>query len=156
MRDFAPALLKCAFIFGNDMDYSFFDDGLQTRFTDRLDALGLPWEVFADPIDGWQIRISDDTPDAALDEIEELYDELLAEHTRLDREEWATKRMAGVQVHLPDGGQCMIALEADMANRLLANFTPVELAELVDAVARGLRLNFQGPLCCMPEEGTGD
>jgi hypothetical protein len=40
------------------MDYSFFDDGLQKRFTDRLDELGLPWEVFADPIDGWQIRIS--------------------------------------------------------------------------------------------------
>lgn len=134
------------------MDYSFFDDGLQARFTDKLDALGLAWEVYADPIDGWQVRISDDTPDDVLEEIEELYDELLAEHTRLDRADWVTRRVAGVQVHLPEGGQCMIALEADLANRLLENFTPVELAEIVDAVARGLRLNHQGPLCCMPGE----
>ncbi len=134
------------------MDYSFFDDGLQARFTDRLDGLGLPWEVYADPIDGWQVRISDDTPDDVLEEIEELYDELLAEHTRLGRADWVTRRVAGVQVPLPEGGQCMIALEADLANRLLENFTPVELAEIVDAVARGLRLNHQGPLCCMPDE----
>ncbi|MDD5297306.1 MAG: hypothetical protein PHU46_10355 [Rhodocyclaceae bacterium] len=134
------------------MDYSFFDDGLQARFTDRLNELGIAWEVFADPIDGWQVRVSDDVPDEPLDEIEALYDELLAEHTRLGREEWVTKRVAGVQVNLPEGGHCMIALEADLANRLLANFTPLEMAEIVDAVAKGLRLNHQGPLCCMPGE----
>lgn len=136
------------------MDFSFFDDGLQARFTQRLDTLGIAWQVYADPIDGWQVRVADDIADDVSDELEELYDELLAEHTRLDREDWVTKRVAGVQVHLPDGGQCMVALEPDLANRLLANFTPGELAEIVDAVARGLRLNHQGPLCCMPEPSS--
>lgn len=134
------------------MDFSFFDDELQARFTDRLQSLGVAWEVYPDPIDGWQVRVPDDVADEQLEALEALYDELLIAHTRLEREGWVNRRVAGVQVNLPEGGQCMIALEAELAGRLLTNFTPEELAEIVDAVAQGLRLNHQGPLCCMPKE----
>jgi predicted naringenin-chalcone synthase len=136
------------------MDYQFFDDELQQRFTDQLQSRSIDWRVRDDVMGGQIVSLPDDLPDTVLDELETEYEALLDEQSlRAENiEGWVEKRLAGVQVNLPDGRQRTIALSPELANRLLAHFTAEEVAELVNAVAASLSHDFNGPICCFPEE----
>ena len=134
------------------MDYIFFDDALQGRFTDRLTEQGIAWEGKPDRMEGYVISIPDDLSDEVMDGLEAYYDELLDEQAVLaeTRDGWVNKRLAGVQSFLPDGRECTIALPPELANRLLAHFSAEEVAALVGAVVDSLSQDFNGPLCKHP------
>lgn len=136
------------------MEYVFFDPALQSRFTSLLEQKSVSWEVRADAMGGTVVGISDALPDEVMDEIESCYDTLLDEQSELatQHEGWVDKRLAGVQVHLPDGRERTVALSPNLANRLLAHFSAEEVAELVNAIAASLSQDFNGPICCYPED----
>jgi actin-like ATPase involved in cell morphogenesis len=135
------------------MDYSFFDDALQARFTTQLDAIGVAWSVKPDPMGGNTVRTADDDlTDERIDSIEAHYDVLFGEQAELaeTQEGWITKRVAGVQVTLTDGRQRTIGLDPHLSNRLLEHFSAAEVAELVSAIAESLSRDYDGPLCQFP------
>jgi hypothetical protein len=101
---------------------------------------------------GTLVIISDDLPEALMETIEACYDSLFDEQSALaaQHEGWVDKRLAGVQVQLPDGQSRTVALTPDLANRLLAHFSAEEVAELVNAIAASLSQNFSGPICGYP------
>ncbi len=136
------------------MEYVFFDETLQSRFVTLLEQRSVGWDAREDLMGGTIVSISDDLADEAMDEIEACYDTLLDEQSELalQREGWVDKRLAGVQVHLPDGRERTVALTPELANRLLAHFSAEEVAELVNAIAASLSQDFNGPICCYPEE----
>ena len=136
------------------MDYSFFDDALQARFTALLDELGLAWSARADTMEGTTVRVADDVPDATSDVVEAAYDALFEEQASLaeTRPGWITRRVAGVQVTLADGTERTVALDARLSNRLLEHFSAEEVAELVGAIAQSLSRDYNGPLCKFPLE----
>jgi hypothetical protein len=136
------------------MEYVFFDEVLQSRFVTLLEQRSVGWDAREDLMGGTIVSISDDLADEAMDEIEACYDTLLDEQSELalQREGWVDKRLAGVQVHLPDGRERTVALTPELANRLLAHFSAEEVAELVNAIAASLSQDFNGPICCYPEE----
>lgn len=136
------------------MEYVFFDEALQSRFVTLLEQRSVGWDAREDLMGGTIVSISDDLADEAMDEIEACYDTLLDEQSELalQREGWVDKRLAGVQVHLPDGRERTVALTPELANRLLAHFSAEEVAELVNAIAASLSQDFNGPICCYPEE----
>lgn len=134
------------------MDYSFFDDALQARFTSKLDQLGIAWTVDVDPMGGTCVTTADDVDDEISDQVEEFYDALLDEQAQLaeKNEEWVKRRVAGVQVSLPNGELRTIALDSQTSNRLLENFTAEEVQQLVQAIADALSRDYYGPLCKIP------
>lgn len=134
------------------MDYSFFDDELQSRFTARLDELGVAWTVAEDPMGGNCVTTSDDLDDDVSDLVEAHYDGLLDEQAQLAEttEGWVKRRVAGVQVTLPNGELRTIALDSRTSNRLLENFAAEEVQELVQAIADALSRDYYGPLCKIP------
>lgn len=134
------------------MDYSFFDDALQARFTTQLDQLGVAWSVAADPMGGNCVTTSDDLDDDVSDQVEEIYDALLDEQAQLAEAnaEWVKRRVAGVQVTLPNGEPRTIALDSHTSNRLLENFSAEEVQQLVQAIADALSRDYYGPLCKIP------
>ncbi|BBE51271.1 hypothetical protein OYT1_ch1734 [Ferriphaselus amnicola] len=136
------------------MEYVFFDEVLQSRFVTLLEQRSVGWDAREDLMGGTIVSISDDLADETMDEIEACYDTLLDEQSELalQREGWVDKRLAGVQVHLPDGRERTVALTPELANRLLAHFSAEEVAELVNAIAASLSQDFNGPICCYPEE----
>ncbi len=135
------------------MDYSFFDDALQARFTTQLDAMGVTWSAKPDPMGGNTVRtVDDDLADEFIDTIESAYDALFDEQAELaeTNDGWITKRVAGVQVTLADGRQRTIGLDPHLSNRLLEHFSADEVAELVSAIANSLSRDYDGPLCQFP------
>jgi hypothetical protein len=136
------------------MDYSFFDDDLQTRFTALLDSLNVPWTAKADAMEGTTVRIDDDIADETADLIDAEYDALFEEQAALaeTRPGWITRRVAGVQVRLADGSERTVALDARLSNRLLEHFSAEEVSELVGAIAESLSRDYNGPLCKFPLE----
>lgn len=138
--------------FAITMEYVFFDETLQSRFVSLLEQREVRWNARADVMGGTVVSIADDLSDVTMDEIETCYDTLLDEQSELatHTEGWVDKRLAGVQVHLPDGRERTVALSPELANRLLAQFSAEEVAELVNAISASLSQDFNGPICCYP------
>ncbi|MBI3523897.1 MAG: hypothetical protein HY066_05110 [Betaproteobacteria bacterium] len=130
-------------------EYQFFDDHLRDRYLARAASLGVACEVSADQIAGSVVAVSEEIAEAAAEELDALYDTLMQEQAVLagQNQDWVAKRLAGFQVTLSDGLTHTVRLDADNANRLLANFTPAEAQQLVEAIARSLENPLDGPLC---------
>jgi len=60
---------------------------------------------------------------------------------------WVDKHLAGVQITLPDGTPRTVRLDAAIARRLLEHFAPREVHSLVEAIARSLAADGDGPIC---------
>lgn len=135
------------------MDYVFFDSALQSRFTSLLDDHAVAWKVRDDVMGGTIVSISDELAEILQDGIDACYDTLLDEQSALaiQNQGWIDKRLAGVQVSLPDGSMRTVALPPDLANRLLSCFSAEEVADLVNTIASSLRKDYDGPICCFPE-----
>jgi hypothetical protein len=137
--------------YGNDalLEYAFFDASLAQRFAEAAASHGTDCSIADDAVAGWVAAIPDDLPEPVQDALDECYDLLQQEQaTRANEEEgWVTKRLAGIQVLVADGSLCTVRLDADIANRLLAAFTPEEAQALVQAIVRNLENPASGPLC---------
>ena len=95
------------------------------------------------------MSVSEDLGDTIEASLEHLYDELQeAQSSLMDQMEGGTqKHVAGFRLDLPDGQFCMVALDPDIANRLLANFSLEEIQALFATVGRNALNPLDSPLC---------
>ena len=117
-------------------EYIFFDAGLRDRFVKHAGELGVACELRDDTM-GLVVAVPEDLADDLVDDLEASYDELQDEQSDLmSRTEGGLGKLAGFKLVLPDGQTCMVPLQTDMANRLLACFSLEEIQVLFDTVAR--------------------
>ena len=128
-------------------DYIFFDGRLRDKFVAHAKALGVECELRDDSM-GIIAAVPEDISDDLIDELEVHYDELQDEQSDLlAQTEGGLKKLAGFQLVLPDGQTSTVALQPDMAKRLLASFNFDEIQVLFDAVARSALDPKNMPLC---------
>ena len=130
------------------MDYMFFDAELRDRFVNHAHSLDVVCQLEDDSM-GLLVSVPEDLDDATEASLEHLYDELQATQSSLmDQTEGGTqKNVAGFRLDLPDGQSCMVALDPDIANRLLANFSLEEIQVLFATVGRNALNPLDSPLC---------
>lgn len=128
-------------------EYIFFDVSLRDKFVAYTNSLGIACEQHDDNM-GLLVAVSDDLADELTDSLEIFYDQLEAEQTALlSKAEGGFKNMAGFGLDLPDGQTRMVPVSADVANRLLSNFSLEEIHELFTTVANSVLSTTQDPLC---------
>ena len=121
---------------GTMMEYIFFDANLRDKFVEYAAGLGVLCDSRDDSM-GLVVAVPEDLADGLVDELEARYDELQDEQAELiSRSEGGFGKLAGFKLVLPDGQTCMVSLQPDMANRLLACFSFEEIQVLFDTVAR--------------------
>jgi hypothetical protein len=118
------------------MEYIFFDANLRDRFVEYARSQSVMCELQDDNM-GMLVMVPDDLEDELNDRLEEHYEQLQDEQSRLLSEvEGGFKNLAGFSLVLPDGSISTVPLQPDVANRLLANFTIDEIQALFSTVAR--------------------
>jgi len=131
------------------MDYIFFDANLRDRFVKHTNDLGVACDSRDDNM-GLVVAVPEDLSDDLMDAIENHYDELEKEQSRLMSEaEGGLKMLAGLNFVLPDGETCMVPLQPDMAKRLLSCFSLEEIQALFSTVARSALDPKEGHLCAI-------
>jgi len=133
------------------LEYIFFDAELLGKFVNHARELGVECEKSDDSM-GLMAVVPDNLPEHQAHSLEQFYDQLLEEQSALveQAEGGVIKHAAGIRVTLSDGRPCMIRLEPEMANRLLASFSLDEVQALVNAIARSVESPSDGPLCHTP------
>jgi hypothetical protein len=117
-------------------EYIFFDAGLRDKFVEYAQGLGVAREL-RDDVMGLIVAVPEDLADDLEDKLEARYDELQEEQSDLmTGMEGGLNKLAGFKLVLPDGQTCMVPLQPDMANRLLASFSLEEIQVLFETVAR--------------------
>jgi hypothetical protein len=128
-------------------EYIFFDVGLRDKFVEYAKTLGVECELRDDNM-GIIAAVPEDIADDLDDSLEERYDELQEEQSDLlTLSDGGLKKLAGFQLVLPDGQTSTVALQPEMAKRLLACFNFDEIQVLFDAVARSALDPKNRPLC---------
>jgi len=130
------------------MEYMFFDAGLRDRFVDFVRELGVACTLKGDSM-GLVVGVPEDLPEDVEEAIEDRYEALQVEEASVvDQSEGGLKKhLAGFRLELPDGQSTMVALQPDMANRLMTCFSLEEIQALFATVAKcALDPNTQ-PLC---------
>jgi len=136
------------------IEYIFFDANLQNKFVEYSASLGISCTLHDDQM-GLVVAVPEDIGDDLEDALEERYDELQAEQSRLlTQEEGGLKQLAGFRYNLPDGQSRMAPLETDTANRLLSVFSIEEIQSLFERVARSALSQEEKPLCKLLAEET--
>lgn len=128
-------------------EYIFFDARLRAKFVEHAKALGVACELSDDNM-GIIAAVPEDIADGLVDELEAHYDELQEEQSELlALTDGGLKKLAGFYLVLPDGQTSTVALQPEMAKRLLSVFNFDEIQELFDAVARSALNPKIRPLC---------
>ncbi len=134
-------------------EYIFFDTSLRDMFVTRARSLGVECDLRDDSM-GLIAAVPEDIAENLADELEACYEELEEEQADLlALTEGGLKKLAGFQLVLPDGQTSTVALEPDMAKRLLACFNIDEIQVLFDTVARSALDPKIRPLCEILRDG---
>ena len=129
------------------IEYIFFEAPLRNAFVEYAEGLGIACTLHEDPM-GLVVAIAEDTPEDIEEALEQRYDELQEEQSRLlAEEEGGLKRLAGFRFDLPDGQSRLVPLQPDIANRLMAGFSLDEIQALFEAVARSAVSTGEDRLC---------
>jgi hypothetical protein len=115
-------------------EYIFFDAALRDKFVGHAKQLGIACSNSEDHM-GMVVAIPEDLPDELADDMESYYETLEEEQEDISKSEGDLHRLAGFRFNLPDGSSRMVPLQAEIANRLMANFTLTEIQALFEAVA---------------------
>jgi hypothetical protein len=131
-------------------EYIFFDAALRDRFVQFAKQHGIDSTVRSDPIADHVVVLPDHIDDDVADALEIEYDSLLDEQMALTNAEddGDAKDLMGVGITLPDGQECMVRLPASLGRRLFDVFSPEEIHELVETIAKSVANPSSAPLCC--------
>jgi len=117
-------------------EYIFFDALLRDKFAELVQSLGIACEL-RDDMMGLIVAVPEDLADDLVDSLEASYDGLQDEQADLmSQMEGGLNKLAGFKLVLPNGQTCMVPLQPDMANRLLACFGVEEIQVLFETIAR--------------------
>ena len=131
------------------MEYTFFNQDLRERFIQTATKMGLASKVWDDTMEGSVVELSDDLSDEQMASLESEYEALMDEQMVLAESEegWVTHQAMGVSVTFADGRTSTIRLQGSMARRLAESFSPEEIHELVNDIARSIENPINGPVC---------
>ncbi len=133
-------------------EYVFFNEELRDRFVHFVSEKGIASQMRQDEVEGFVVRLPEETADDVSDAIEDEYDALMREQMVLAENDasWATRQVMGVEVSLANGKRCLVRIEGAMSRRLSEHFTPQEIHELVEIIARNIENPVDGPICRKP------
>ena len=117
------------------IDYIFFEAALRDQFVAFAAQHSVPCLLRDDPM-GLVVEVPEDLPEGLADKLEDFYAVLEREQEKMSLAEGELHRLAGFGFKLPDGQARLVPVAANMANRLLENFTLEEIQGLLNAVAR--------------------
>jgi len=117
------------------IDYIFFEAALRDQFVAFAAQHSVPCLLRDDPV-GLVVEVPEDLPEGLADKLEDFYAVLEREQEKMSLAEGELHRLAGFGFKLPDGQARLVPVAANMANRLLENFTLEEIQGLLNAVAR--------------------
>ena len=130
-------------------EYIFFDPKLRDRFITVVAEHGIQSETRPDRLEGFLVTLPDLLPDDIEESIEEEYQRLMDEQQQLvEAADDADHTLMGVDITLPDGSPCVVALSPEFARRLYDNFSSDELRALVTEIAASVLDPQTGPICC--------
>ena len=126
------------------LDYIFFDASLSAKFKDHLTKVGIVFECTDDEgfgsVQGEIVSIADETSDAVLKELQDLYDVLQGELEQLleQSNEGLMMNAAGMEVQLKDGRLCTLRVSPDVVTKILTVLEFDELQAFIDNIARSV------------------
>lgn len=132
------------------LEYIFFNQSVCDKLCRFLAERDVNFDVTSD---NGVITVShdDDLADDLLEHIERYYDELFDEESAIINHpqamEPSEKDLVGVGTELADGRLIQVRLPADVARRLLAEFSTEEVRQLVNDIAAQVENPIDGPLC---------
>ncbi|MBI5462663.1 MAG: hypothetical protein HY941_10810 [Gammaproteobacteria bacterium] len=130
------------------LEYIFFHAALSAEFTERLQALSIPFESQDDAM-GFVVAVPEDMDEALIDQVNELYESLLAKSEGLLEQEdpAAEKNIAAITLNLHDGRAVQALVRPDLLNRVLEVISLQELNELVEAITDAVDNPDERPIC---------
>lgn len=130
-------------------EYIFFDATLRDRFIDAVAEHGIQADSRPDPLEGFLVILPEMLPDETEEAVEEEYQRLMDEQQQLvEAADEEDHTLMGVDITLPDGGPCVVALPPEFARRLYEHFSHDELRTLVTKIAESVLDPQSGPICC--------
>lgn len=132
--------------------FAFFDTEIREQFVEHADSQDIP-TTLAEHADEFLAIVPDDLDPEVLEGLEEAYNEIMAAGMNLweQAEESPVERTAaGVKVELSDGTVCNIKFDTEIMRKLLGCLTPLELENLVQAIALAVENPTDAPICAQP------
>lgn len=146
---FPPRPESTRFIEATMSEYIFFDATLRDRFINAVAERGIQTDTRPDPLEGFLVILPEMLPDDIDEAIEDEYQRLMDEQQQLvETADDADHTLMGVDIALPDGSPCVVALPPEFARRLCDHFSGDELRALVTAIAESVLDPQTGPICC--------
>ncbi len=137
------------------LEYIFFHTAPMQRFVQALQARGVPCQSKDDDM-GLVVAVPEDLDDALDEEIDALYETLLAEsESLLDEDEAAEQHIAALSISLSNGQNVQAAVDPGVLDRILTVITPQELNDLVDAIVSSVEQPDFRPVCQRETGGKG-
>ncbi len=135
------------------LDYIFFDPTLSDKFKDHLTKVGIEFKREDDQgfgsVQGEIVSIADDTSDAVLAELQDLYDELQDQLEKMleQTDDALTMNAAGMEVKLKSGRLCTLRVSPDVITRILTVLEFDELQAFIDNIASSVEAPDNGHFC---------
>jgi hypothetical protein len=130
-------------------EYIFFDTTLRDRFMKAVAEHDIQADTRPDPLEGFLVILPEMLPDDIDEAIEEEYQRLMDEQQQLvEAADDEDHTLMGVDITLPDGSPCVVALPPEFARRLCDHFSGDEIRTLVTAIAERVLDPQTGPICC--------
>ena len=133
------------------LEYIFFHQSVSDKLCSYIDNLGIAYQVKEDD-DIITVSHDEDLDDALLDKIENRYDELFDEESRLvnnpdNLDEELERDVVGVGVELADGRLIQVRLAPGITKRILTVLSTEELRVMANEIALQVENPIDGPLC---------
>jgi hypothetical protein len=130
-------------------DYVFYSDSSCSRFGRWLEAHDVEYLQATGAQEEKLVRIPEDINDELLEEIDALYDELLAADESLlaEQDGQGYMHVAGISFSLADGRTVQIPVEPAFLNRLLGEISMEELGEFVRQIVEAVENPDTRPFC---------
>ncbi|HBE91332.1 MAG TPA: hypothetical protein DDW55_01975 [Gammaproteobacteria bacterium] len=133
------------------LEYIFFHQSVSDKLCSYIDNLGIAYQVKEDD-DIITVSHDDDLDDTLLDKIENRYDELFDEESRLvnnpdNLDEELERDVVGVGVELADGRLIQVRLAPGITKRILTVLSTEELRVMANEIALQVENPIDGPLC---------
>jgi hypothetical protein len=130
-------------------EYIFFDATLRDRFMKAVAEHHIQATTRPDPLEGFLVILPEMLPDDIEDALEEEYQRLMDEQQQLvEAADDEDHTLMGIDIALPDGAPCVVALPPEFARRLYEHFSHEELRTLVTQIAASVLDPQTGPICC--------
>jgi hypothetical protein len=132
--------------------FAFFDTDIREQFIEHAKSQGMQPEL-DEHADEYLAIVPDDLDPDVLEGLEEAYNEIMTTGMNLweqEEESVVERSAAGVKVELSDGTVCNIKFDAEIMRKLLGCLTPLELENLVQAIALAVENPTDAPICAQP------